>query len=431
MGYLIQKLSSSRPLLFLLVQSSDHITGLTGASPTVTLSKNGGAFASPAGAVSEIGNGWYKVAPNATDSTTFGPLVLHATAASADPCDDRFEVVAFNPDGIDQQGSLPSIQGIASLLRNGNKVLFVSPAGNNSNTGLDPSPSGAKLTIASAMASATIGSVVETTPGTYAEQVSLPVGVKLHTEFGSTVAPSTGYSVTLSGANKVTGEGLLIAGAGSFGCITTQGLGPNIVDGVSMSQPNDYPMGDVTGDNAWFTTFRNIEAFSTGNLDFTQWFNTDNPYQLAIIDSVFSLTNATGSGGHAAPAQAVIGFGAGNESMPTYVGGIGGIGIIGPVLSVESGGITAASFAANSITASALAADAAQEIATALLDLANGVETSITVRQALRAMASALAGNVTGAGTGAELFKALGNSGTTRISNAGDTSGNRTITATL
>ena len=78
--YPIKQNQTSQPLVFLLVSSTDHITGATGLSPTVALSKNGSAFAAPAGAVSEIGNGWYKVAGNATDSNTLGPLLLHATA---------------------------------------------------------------------------------------------------------------------------------------------------------------------------------------------------------------------------------------------------------------------------------------------------------------------------------------------------------------
>ncbi len=98
MGYLLQKSSTARPLLFLLLSSTDHITGKTGATPTVTISKAGGAFGAPGGAVTEVGNGWYKVAGSATDTATTGPLLLHATAAGADPCDDRYEVVAFNPD---------------------------------------------------------------------------------------------------------------------------------------------------------------------------------------------------------------------------------------------------------------------------------------------------------------------------------------------
>lgn len=96
-NYQIQQNTASSPLVFLLVDSSDHITGSAGKTPTVTLSKAGGAFAAPAGAVTEIANGWYKVAGNATDSNTLGALILHAAASGADPTDMLFEVVAVNP----------------------------------------------------------------------------------------------------------------------------------------------------------------------------------------------------------------------------------------------------------------------------------------------------------------------------------------------
>lgn len=98
MGYPVKQASTSRPLIFLLVDSADHITGKTGLAPTVTLSKNGGAFGSPAGAVTEIGNGLYQVAGNATDNATLGVLALHATAAGADPCDEIYQVGTVDPD---------------------------------------------------------------------------------------------------------------------------------------------------------------------------------------------------------------------------------------------------------------------------------------------------------------------------------------------
>lgn len=94
---ILKQSSTAQPLCFLMVQSSDHISALTGASPTVKLSKSGGSFADPTGTVTEIANGWYKVAGNATDTGTLGPLLLHATAASGDPVDIEFEVVAFDP----------------------------------------------------------------------------------------------------------------------------------------------------------------------------------------------------------------------------------------------------------------------------------------------------------------------------------------------
>lgn len=98
MAKLVQQSTASDPLFFFLTASSDHISALTGATPTVTISKNGAAFAAPAGAVTEIANGWYQVAGNATDTNTLGDILLHATATSGDPCDlVAAQVVAFNP----------------------------------------------------------------------------------------------------------------------------------------------------------------------------------------------------------------------------------------------------------------------------------------------------------------------------------------------
>lgn len=79
--------SSNYPLVFLMISSVDHISPATGLTPTVTISKNGGAFASPIGAISEVGNGWYKVAGNINDTDTLGPLIIHATSVGADPTD--------------------------------------------------------------------------------------------------------------------------------------------------------------------------------------------------------------------------------------------------------------------------------------------------------------------------------------------------------
>jgi len=87
----------TRPILFFMAQSSDHISPLTGAAPTVTISRNGGAFAAPAGAVAEVGNGWYRLVPAGSDATTDGVLLLHATAGGGDPADVKAQVVAFDP----------------------------------------------------------------------------------------------------------------------------------------------------------------------------------------------------------------------------------------------------------------------------------------------------------------------------------------------
>ena len=94
-------------------------------------------------------------------------------------------------------------------------------------------------------------------------------------------------------------------------------------------------------------------------------------------------------------------------------------------IAIGIGGIQATSFAANSIGAAALATDAAQEIATALLDLTNGVETSTTVRQALRLILSALAGKLSGAATATIKIRDI-NDTKDRITATVDADGNRT-----
>jgi hypothetical protein len=90
--------------MFLMIDSIDHLSPKTGLSPTVTLSKNGAAFAAPSGAVTEVGSGWYKVAGNATDTATLGPLILHATATGADVVDVEYGVVAFDPQAATNLG---------------------------------------------------------------------------------------------------------------------------------------------------------------------------------------------------------------------------------------------------------------------------------------------------------------------------------------
>lgn len=67
---------------FKLVDNTDFATPKTGKSPTVTVSKNGAAFAGLTGspAVSEISNGWYKVTVPASDMVS-GVVLFKAIAA--------------------------------------------------------------------------------------------------------------------------------------------------------------------------------------------------------------------------------------------------------------------------------------------------------------------------------------------------------------
>lgn len=89
--------STSNPIQFLMIDNTDHVSAKTGLNPAVTLSKNGGAFAGATGAITEVGSGWYSLAGNAGDRDTLGELLVHATAAGADPFDGIYEIVKFDP----------------------------------------------------------------------------------------------------------------------------------------------------------------------------------------------------------------------------------------------------------------------------------------------------------------------------------------------
>lgn len=91
------KQSTARNLMVFLTSSTDHVTGLTGATLAITISKDGAAFASISPTVTERGNGWYNIALTTGNTDTLGDLVLRATASGADPIDLREQVFASLP----------------------------------------------------------------------------------------------------------------------------------------------------------------------------------------------------------------------------------------------------------------------------------------------------------------------------------------------
>src|SRR3954464_13262830 len=84
---MLLKQSTARNRMILMVDSSDHITGKTGLTLTITASKDGAAFASISPTVTERGNGWYNVALTSSHTDTLGDLAVHITATGADPTD--------------------------------------------------------------------------------------------------------------------------------------------------------------------------------------------------------------------------------------------------------------------------------------------------------------------------------------------------------
>lgn len=78
---------------FKMIDSADHFSKKTGLTCTVNISKAGGAFGAAAGSVSEVANGWYKVALTTADTGTLGDLSFYITATGADDTDFVDQVI--------------------------------------------------------------------------------------------------------------------------------------------------------------------------------------------------------------------------------------------------------------------------------------------------------------------------------------------------
>ena len=62
-----------------MTDSTDHVSGKTGLTLTITASNAGSAFASITPTVTERGNGWYSLALTESHLDTIGDLALHIT----------------------------------------------------------------------------------------------------------------------------------------------------------------------------------------------------------------------------------------------------------------------------------------------------------------------------------------------------------------
>jgi hypothetical protein len=78
---------------FMMFRSTDHITGATGATLTVQISKGSMSLQAPQGTIREIGMGLYAIDYTASDVNTVGDLYIVATATGCDATAERDEVI--------------------------------------------------------------------------------------------------------------------------------------------------------------------------------------------------------------------------------------------------------------------------------------------------------------------------------------------------
>lgn len=111
---------------------------------------------------------------------------------------------------------------MGNVVQFGGTVRYVSPTGNDSNPGTDPTKP--KLTITSALAASVSGDAISLKSGTYTD-VGLDLnllGLELWCEIGSEIAPASGVALTVSGDScRVAGELTVTAVAGEIGVLVS------------------------------------------------------------------------------------------------------------------------------------------------------------------------------------------------------------------
>jgi hypothetical protein len=303
------KISTARSKVVFMTDSTDHVTGKTGLTLTITASKDGGSFASISPTVTELATGWYKLALTTSHTDTAGDLALHITATGADPTDVVWEV-----ESVDQFSAL--------------------------------------------------------TGDAYA-RLGAPAGASVSADVAA-IKAETASILTDTAEIGAAGAGLTaLATQASVNTIDT------VVDAILVDTGTDIP-----------ATLSTIAGY----------IDTEVAATLAAVDTEVAAIKAK------------------TDSL-TFT-------VAGQVDSNMQSGATGV------LSASLLASDAANEIADALLDRANGIETGLTPRQAWRLESAAAAGKVSGAATTTVTIRNAVADSKARITATVDADGNRSAITT-
>lgn len=412
----LYKTAAAYTRTFFLVQSADHLSALTGATPTVTLSKAGAAFGAAAGAVAEIGSGWYKVSLTTADTGTLGDLAFHITAASADDTDfvdqivavDLQDAVAF---GLSRIDAAVSSRMATFTLPTNFSALSITAGGliDITQTAADKVWGSATRTL-TAFSTALAVSVWDVLDANIATASSVGLRLKGLTfttankvdatiqaagDFAQGAADKVwstatrtltafGFSVTVGTNNDKTGYALSAAGVQAIwdaltSALTTVGsIGKLLVDNINatISSRSTYAGADTAGTTTLLSRLTGTRATNLDNLDATV------------------------------------------SSRSTFAGGAVAS-VTGAVGSIAAGGIVTSSFGVGAIDSVAFSQAAADRV------LASVVEGTVTLKQSQQLANAANAGIVAGAATTSVTIKGMDDT-TTRVAATVDANGNRT-----
>lgn len=492
--------STAYTIAVFMTDSTDHVTGKTGASGTmaVTASKNGGAFASISPTISELSNGWYTLALTTTHTNTLGDLALHITGTGCDPSDMVVQIIPFDMfstatptvDATKWGGTAVASAYVQSNVEkwNGTAVATPTTAGVPR---VDVKAMEANVVTAAAVADGAIDRATfaqdakdlfaevrrNTAQGGASSSITLDASASSTTDFyvgckvllvGGTGSGQVRTITAYNGTTKVAtvdvawattpdntsvfeliGEVTTLIGnvAGSVGSVTGN-VGGNVTGSVGSVASggitsSSFASGAITATSiaANAITAAKVATDAIGAAQLAADAVTEIQSGLAttsglgdVAANVWEELRAS----HSTPGsygEAVAGV------QGNVVGDVQGDvtgNVLGSVASVDTGGITSASFASGAITAAAIAADAitaakvaadvGTEIAAAVWDAV--MEGTYSAKQMMRGYAAALLGKAAGFAGTSRTFRDTGDT-KDRITATVDSSGRTAVTLDL
>lgn len=411
--------STAYTVLLKVFLSSDHVTVATGKTVAITISKAGGAFGNPnAGAsnATEISGGWYKFALDTTDTGTLGDLVVVGTATSCDPAERILQVVSATTGGATNLDA--AVSAVKTVT---DKFAF---------------------TVANQVDSNVIdwkGSTAPAMTGDAFARLGAPAGASVSADIAAAKvdtaaikAKTDSLTFTVAGvadANVVDWKGS-VAPANTGDAFARLGApaGASVSADVAAVKVDTAAV-KVQTDKLAFTVTNQVDA------NVLDWKSATAP---AMTGDAFARLGAPAGASVSADVAAVksdtgtiltdVNSGAG--AIYTRIGAPAGASLAADIAAVNAKTANLPGSPAAVGSAMALTSSERDSVADALLDRANAVETSLTVRNALRAMSAMLFGRVTGAQTGTEVFREAVADVKARVTITDDATGNRSVVST-
>lgn len=386
------KQSTAYTRMFKMIDSADHFSKKTGLTCTVNLSKAGAAFGAAGGTVTEVANGWYKVALSTTDTNTVGDLAFYITATGADDTDFVDQVwVRDLADLAFPATSGRSMVVDASGLVDANTVKLGPTGSGTAQTAKDvggavpaaaAGASGGLLISGSNSGTTTLGALTITGATTHTGNVSMAAGCNITQSSSNTSAlvitgNGTGHGIISTSGSGATGDGIKAISAATNGngmTLTKTGSGSDLnatVTPLTLAKTtnitgfNDIAATAIVSSGAITTSGGAVSTVTTVTNQLTAaaiatgvWTDTTagdfttalsigkslmNGVALGTGLTVANLTNAPTAGDFTATMKTSIGTAVAASAVASVTGNVGGnvTGSVGSVVGLTASNLDA------------------------------------------------------------------------------------------